>query len=362
MVQCERFAMRRFRFLLGMFCLTTTTLFASYAVAQESAEDAVATVQRAHTMTKNAKTIEDYSSIISMCEQALATGLDQQWTDYTNRLLAWTYDNRGEQYVEEGQEQEAFDDFSQAIEYDATRWKALHNRAVSNAMFGRFEDALADFTSTIELNGNFGDAFFNRAEVLYEMGQYEASIEDYNQAARLMPRDSAVYNSRGHAYYRLGDYQAAVRDYTQAIRYDPQNAAAYTNRGDAYADKGRFPQAASDYRSAIRIDPNLGRAYQSAAWLMATCPDEQYRNPQLALQAANRAIELDGREGNYRYLDTLAAAFACNERFDEAIATLEEAIESAPDDLQEAYSERLELYRADEPYLDGWRIDVSESQ
>lgn len=357
--------MKRFGIQWGMFCIVTFMLLGPHVAAQETPEtndDPIAAVQRAHTLTKSAKTIEDYTAIIAMCEQALIAGLNQQWVDYTNRLLAWTHDNRGEQYVEEGQEQEAFNDFSQAVEYDPTRWKALHNRAVSNAMFGRLEDALADFNSTIELNNGFGDAFFNRGEVLYELGQYEASIEDYNQAARLMPRDSAVYNSRGHAYYRLGDYQAAVADYSQAIRYDPRNAAAYTNRGDAYADKGRFAQAASDYRSAIRIDPNLGRAYQSAAWLMATCPDEQYRNPQLALQAANKAIELDGREGNYRYLDTLAAALASNERFDEAIATLEEAIESAPDDLQEAYSERLKMYRADEPYLDGWRIDVSERQ
>lgn len=361
MVQCERLTMKRISFLVGL-CFLMSSSFSSIAFAQDDPTDPVETVQQAHASTKAAKTIEDYTAIINQCEEALAAGMNQQWIDYTNRLLGWTYDNRGELYAEQGQEAEAFGDFSLATKFDPTRWKAFHNRAVSNAMIGRYDEALEDFTRTIELNDSYGDAYFNRGEVLYELGQYQQALEDYNRAARLMPRDSAVFNSRGHTYYRLGDYQAAVADYGQAIRYNPQNAAAYTNRGDAYADKGRFAQSASDYRSAIRIAPDLGRAYQSAAWLMATCPDEQFRNPQLALQAANKAIELDGREGNYRYLDTLAAALATNGRYDEAIATLEEAIESAPDDLQEAYAQRLELYRSDEPYRDGWKVDVSESR
>lgn len=361
MIRFQSLATARHGIPTGLFLLIVATLGPASA-AQDIDADPVAAVQQAHDQTKTAKTVADFTAIIEQCEAALSAGLDQQWTEYTNRLLAWTYDHRGEAQVDRGQEEDAFNDFSRAVKYDPTRWKALHNRAVSHAMAGRFDEALEDFGRTIELNRSYGDAYFNRGEVLYELGQFQQAIEDYNQAARLMPNDSAVYNSRGHAYYRLGDYQAAVADYTQAVRYDPQNAAAYTNRGDAYADKGRFAQAATDYRRAIRIDPELGRAYQSAAWLMATCRDEQFRNPKLAMQAATKAIELDGREGNYRYLDTLAAALAANERFDEAIATLEEAIAVAPDALQQAYGERLKLYRNDDPYRDGWRTDVSERQ
>ncbi len=361
MVRFKRLAMVRIGVSAG-FCLLVAAACCTTGTAQDVENDPVASVQRAHAQTKTAETVPDFTAIIHQCEEALAAGVDQQWTEYTNRLLAWAYDHRGELHVENGAEQEASEDFSRAVEYDPTRWKAMHNLAVSHAMAGRFEDALSNFARTIELNRSYGDAYFNRGEVLYELGQFQQAIEDYNQAARLMPNDSAVFNSRGHAYYRLGDYQAAVADYTQAIQHDPRNAAAYTNRGDAYADKGRFDQAATDYRNAIRIDPNLGRAYQSAAWLMATCRDEQFRNPKLALQAANKSIALDGREGNYRYLDTLAAALAANERFDEAIATLEEALVDAPDDLLEAYGQRLELYQSDESYRDGWRIDVSDRQ
>ncbi len=347
---------RRAGLLLATFA---AHMVASIVVAQDtpSANDPVAMLRAAHEQTTAAATVDDYTEIIDQCQRALSLGLDQQWTQYAEQLLAWTYDHRGEQYAEEGREEDALEDFSASVALAPTRWQALHNRGVSLALFGRYDEALADFDRAVEINPSYGNAYFNRGEIRYEQGMYQEAIDDYDRALRLVPDDSAIYNSRGHARYRLDDYVGAVEDYSMAIRLDPQNAAAYTNRGDAYADKGRFEQAAEDYRRAIRIDPELGRAYQSAAWLMATCPDENYRNPQLALQAARKAIEIDGREGNFRYLDTLAAALAAAGQYADAVATLEEALSAAPQDLQDAYRERLALYEAGEPYRDGWPVE-----
>ena len=93
------------------------------------------------------------------------------------------------------------------------------------------------------------------------------------------------------------------------MELDPRNPERITNRGDAYRSLGQWEQAANDFRQAVNLDNHFGRAFQSVAWLMATCPDEQYRHPDLAVRAAQKAIELDGDE-DYIYLDTLAAAFA----------------------------------------------------
>jgi tetratricopeptide (TPR) repeat protein len=218
-------------------------------------------------------------------------------------------------------------------------------------MQGDYERALADFDRTIEIKPDYANARFNRGEIHYEQGEFRRAIDDYNQAIRLSPRDSAAFNSRGHAYYKLKDYRQALRDYTDAIRVDPTNAAAYTNRGDAYADKADFARASSDYRAAIRIDPALGRAYQSAAWLLATCPVDRFRDSKLALEAAQKAIELDG-EDDYRYLDTLAAAYANAGDFREARELQSKVVSLAPAAEAERYEERLALYRQDRPYRD----------
>ncbi|MBX9789395.1 MAG: tetratricopeptide repeat protein [Pirellulales bacterium] len=308
-------------------------------------------VVRAEKLSKTAKTVEQYTEVIMLCDQALADGPSQKWEGYAHKLAAWAHNRRGEMRAGDGEDAAAIEDFEASIRHDPKRWQAIHNRGVSHAMQGQLEAAIADFDLTIKLNPNYANAHFNRGELLYEQGAYEAAINDYNRALRLAPRDSSAYNSRGHAYYKLGNYRQALADYSYAIRLDPQNAAAYTNRGDAYGDIARFEEAARDYRAAIRIDPKLGRAYQSAAWLMATCPREQYRNAQYALMAANKAIELDG-EGDYRYLDTLAAAQANAGKFDEAKATEQRVVEMAPPDAVETYKERLALYEAGQPYRD----------
>ncbi len=64
---------------------------------------------------------------------------------------------------------------------------------------------------------------------------------------------------------------------------------------------------------------------------MATCPDEVFRNPDEALSAAEKAIELDG-ENDYRYLETLAAAEANAGHFDDAVDTQTGAVAIALED------------------------------
>ena len=117
------------------------------------------------------------------------------------------------------------------------------------------------------------------------------------------------------------------------------------NRGEAYVALGRYGDAAADFRAAIAADPNQPRAYQAAAWLMATCPDGHYRDEKLAIEAANKALELDGE--NYRNLESLAAAQASAGQYAEAKATQEKAIANVPRDELVAAEKRMALYQKD---------------
>ena len=128
-------------------------------------------------------------------------------------------------------------------------------------------------------------------------GKYDEAIGNYSVAMQMHEPDAGILSSRGHAFYRLKRYGEALRDYAKALELEPNNAAALVNRGDAYTDLGRYADAAADYRAAITADPQMGRAYQAAAWLMATCSDEHYRNDKLAVEAATKAIAARRRDG-----------------------------------------------------------------
>ena len=146
----------------------------------------------------------------------------------------------------------------------------------------------------------------------------------------------------------------ALADFNQAIALDKEWPAAYVHRAAIYGDTGRWAQAASDYRTAIQVAPDFGLAYQQSAWLMATCPDAKFRDPTLALDAAKRAIELDG-DADFHYLDTLSAAYAANGKFDEAIAGIKKALTTLPagyEAFKPELESRLALYGEKKPYIE----------
>ncbi len=315
-------------------------LHALPALAQQSVEELG---QRLRTEAPTAKTLDQQNQVLEKIERQRQSSTNEVLKKYLVSLQAWLLHQRGETYSQKAAETleqgdaaasrdldaKAMEDFDAAVRLDPRRWKSYHHRGVCYALQGKFQEALRDFSKTIELRPEYDKAWFNRGEVHYELGDFAKAIEDYDQAILLQADDAGFYTSRGNAYFQLRRFPQALADYGQAVSLDPENPEMYANRGDAYRAIRQWQKAADDFRQAIDLNSKFGRAYQSAAWLMATCPDPQFRNPELAVRAAERAIELDGSAA-YIYLDTLAAALANSGQFERAQQVQRRAIETAP--------------------------------
>jgi tetratricopeptide (TPR) repeat protein len=123
---------------------------------------------------------------------------------------------------------------------------------------------------------------------------------------------------------------------------------------------GQYSDALASYALAIEIKPSFGHAYRNGAWLLATCPDERFRDSENAVLGAQQALESEYGERHVA-LDTLAAALASAGEFVKAIETLEEAIELAPATLRPDYIARVRLYEAGEPFRTQPVADVSQA-
>ena len=323
-------------------------------------------IDQAYTATKQSPSkVSDYTRIIQLCGKGTQLGVSKKSATYATKLMAWAHNRRGRIYFEatsrtkQGSatlalEQKALSDFETSLSLDNARWNAHYYHGMCMARMEKYEEAIADFNRTIELRETFSRAHFNRGQVYYLLGNNEKAVADYSSAIKHNSSDDEAFNSRGHARSRLGLFREALADYDQAVKLNPRSAPAYTNRGDAYADQGRYENAARDYRHAIQLDPKFGRAYQSAAWLMATCPDARYRDKVRAVSAAKKAIALDGGE-DYHYMDSLAAAYASAGKFDEAKSVLEGVINVAPASEKETLKKRLAIYEQGKPYREAAR-------
>lgn len=343
--------------------LARPPLQSSQGPAAITAETAAKVLADAYQRTKNATASDEFGDIIETCERALSVDPPEQTRQYARQLAAWAYNRRGELYAQEASkvynkgahrranelDALALDDFQAAIGHDATKWKAIQNRGVSLALHGKLEEAIADFDLVLKLQPEYQNAWFNRAELRFETGEYAVAISDYNQALQRRPDDIAAMLGRGESRLKLGQPQEAKADFELALRYSPTEALALAGRGDAHTALRDWNRAGEDYREAIRFNPRLGRAYRGAAWLLATCPDERYRRADLAVQTAEKAIELGG-DSDWTYLDTLAAAQASAGQYDEAAQTIAKAIQIAPENLIETLKSRLDLYAEEQPF------------
>jgi serine/threonine-protein kinase len=136
------------------------------------------------------------------------------------------------------------------------------------------------------------------------------------------------------------------------VELDPEDPLPYYNRGLTYRLAGDYARAAADFATACFLDPTDPDAANELAWLWATCPDAKYRDAEKALDYAQFACELTGWQ-DASCLDTLAAAYAVNDRYAEAARWQGQALKLAGDPADEAaYRTRLELYQAGRPFRD----------
>ncbi|TWT33356.1 tetratricopeptide repeat protein [Blastopirellula retiformator] len=317
-------------------------------------------VRTASGLVKSAKGEEEFAAIISVCDEAETLELPSEHAQYFTQLKAWAHNKRGEALADKAAQasdpaemakldQAALADFDAAVKLQPKMASAVHNRAVSLAAAGKSDEALEDFNLAIELNPKYANAWFNRGELNYQAGRVRQAISDYNRAIQLKSTDPGAFNSRGNAQYLAENYQAALADFGQAIRLAPQDPLGYANRADAYSDLGYWDRAIRDYRQALQLDSESARVKQGLAWVLATCPQADLRNPEQAMQfAAEAAAQLESPDA--RYLDTVAAAQANLGQFDEAAQTAEQAKAIATEPHAEQIDARIKLYKSQQPF------------
>lgn len=311
---------------------------------------AVALLAEANGHAQTAATDEEFTHILRRCRHVMAIDHTPAVTQYSRSLGSWALNKRGEIRADSGHEVDAMTDFEDAIRMDKACWRAVHNRGVLLAQAGEFEQAFEAFNKTIDLNPDFAKAYSNRASLFIQAGDFAAAMDDYKQAIEIDPDLAIAHKGRGRVCHMLGYMEWAMQHFDAALLLEPGDATIATCRADLLVDRGRYAAADQAYRHAVELDPKLPSAPRNLAWMQATCPDARFVNATEAVANARRALEmLDGEDEVS--LDTLAAALASAGKFEEAIATLQRAIDLAPEGDVPAYQERLELYESGQRFI-----------
>jgi len=195
-------------------------------------------------------------------------------------------------------------------------------------------------------------AHYNRGFAYQLKRDFDRAIADFDQVIALNPNIAMAFNNRGLIYFDKRDYNKAIADFDQAIAIDSHVVFFFNNRGNAYRNSKQFDQALADYERAVEIDSKFVPVLNNLAFALATLPLAELRNGPRAVELAERLVSLTA--GNPSYLDTLAAAYAEAERFDDAVRTQEGAIkllrQAGATQAISKFETRLRLYKNRQPY------------
>jgi len=143
--------------------------------------------------------------------------------------------------------------------------------------------------------------------------------------------------------------------FRHALAVTEENHVAHSYLGTALLAQGRTGEAIRHYQISLRIRPDQLALCNNLAWLLATSDEAVHRDPQVAVELAERATRLTAAN-DPAVLDTLAAAYASAGRFDDAVRIARRAAELSrrrgSDALASEIESRLGRYRSRRSYVE----------
>lgn len=297
-----------------------------------------------------------------------------------------TLNSLGSLLADLGRFDEAAAHFRRVIELDPTHAVAHYNLGCVLAAQQDFDGARAALQTSLAHDPRHASAHNNLGNLLRQSGETEAAIDHFRQAVALNPHFVKARENLADALLAAGRTEDAVAACLAAFDKGPNTPRARLVLAQALADPtvaadtiarhaetarrtptaaahrdhallllaaGRSNEGRAALRQAARLPVSAPTTTASIAWLLATLPEAEPADHELALQLATQAAVATDRR-SARLLDVLSVAQAAAGRFDEASATAQAALGLAPAEhdqtLLRALRYRLALFERGEPY------------
>jgi len=220
-----------------------------------------------------------------------------------------------------------------------------------------FRHALAVTTNNDVAENNLGIVFLGQ-------GKLDEAISLLQSAVDLRPDNSPAHENLAKALLQKGQVADALVHYRKLLDLQPDNMEIHNIVGTVLVQQGRVQEGAEEWQKVLLVEPDNGNAMSNLAWVFATSPDQSIRNGPRAVQLAEQAVRLSG--GRIAILfRTLAAAYAENGQFSDAIQTAERGIQLANSQGNAGLANELQantaLYQQQQPLRDSSLTNASSS-
>ena len=294
--------------------------------------------------------------------------------------------NLGNLLLEEGRPQEGQTFFKTALQNKPDSTTAQMGLALALKMQGRLTEAEIELRNIVRINPEHQEAILNLGVVLVDSGQTNEAATYLNQISRLNPGIRDELFAAGKELFALGKNAAAEDRFAAAAHLNPTNSIILEHLGLLRAQGGKLDSAAALYTRALKQRPSAESYYYLAmiqgiqgqvantltnlslavamkpdylvalnelAWVLATHPQQEFRDGKRAVELAERTTAASG-DAEPRYWGSLDAAYAESGRFEDAIKTAQKVIvlanEKGQTNLISSAELRIKLYQQGKPF------------
>jgi tetratricopeptide (TPR) repeat protein len=211
-----------------------------------------------------------------------------------------------------------------------------------------FRHALAVTSNNDVAENNLGIVFLGQ-------GKLDEAISLLQAAVDLRSDNSPAHENLAKALLKKGQVADALVHYRKLLELQPDNIEVHNIVGTVLIQQGRVGEGVEEWQKVLAIQPDNGNAMSNLAWVFATSPDESLRDGPKAVQLAEQALRISGRRIPILFR-TLAAAYAENGQFFEAVQTAQQGIELANNQGNSGLATELQsnitLYEEHQPLRD----------
>jgi protein O-mannosyl-transferase len=259
--------------------------------------------------------------------------------------------------------------FREALRIKPDHHPARSNLAEALSRQGRVDEALREIQGVIEqLKAKVQAARAIEPQFMawdYQLlgnlqqraGQIEAAEASFRKAVTLAPGAREPRLSLASLCMNANRLDDAAAQFEALIKLDPMDWAALRSLALVRQKQQRYADALNLFDRAMNAAPGFAEQTQvgpAYVRLLATCPDEKYRNTDKAISMAQKFVEHTEAQ-DPAALDMLASVLAEAGQFDRAAQTAQQALEAAQEggmtDFAEQIRARLDRYRSGERSL-----------
>ena len=233
--------------------------------------------------------------------------------------------------------------------------EAYTNLGIVKYHAGNLDEAIANYERSITLNPHSAVTHSALSTALTDRGELGPALQEQRTAVNIEPTSADMHYNLGLAEARAGGLDAATAEWERVLELEPGSARANNCLGIAASRTGRVELAVEYWRHALAAAPADPAIGAELAWAFAPAAPPNVRNGAAAVQVGERANHTTGSQ-NIKVLEALAAAYAEQGRFADAVTKAREALrlsaEQQDPNETAALTRELADYEHNKPFRD----------